>query len=76
MPYTGRSRIWRECVWWSTDGKHTLAASLLTVPRSTRKTLPFFHLLPKFGSLPAPHNRQVAAGRPARQVLLGPDFFL
>jgi hypothetical protein len=28
------------------------------------KLLPFFRLLPKFGSLPVPHNRQVEDGGP------------
>jgi len=49
-----------------TDAKqvrHTLGFGFPALPRQ-KKALPFFHLLPRFGPLRAPHNRQVEDGRP------------
>ena len=52
--------------WSETDRsqvRHTLGFGYPALLRQ-EKLLPFFRLLPKFGSLPAPHNRQVEDGRP------------
>jgi len=48
-----------------TQVRHTLGFGYPAPPRQ-QNPLPFFRLLPGFRSLPAPHNRQVEAGRPAR----------
>jgi len=45
--------------------RHTLGFGY-PAPIPQKNLLPFFRLLRRFGSLPAPHNLQVEAGRPAR----------
>ena len=43
--------------------RHTLGFGSRALTRQ-KKLLQFFRLLPQFGPLPAPHNRQVEDGRP------------